>query len=398
MLGLFLLDLDHFKVINDSLGHQAGDVLLQSVSKRLNEAIGENSILARFGGDEFIILVPNLSNNEDAFDISRLILKVMEEPFLICGQTFNISPSIGISLHPYHGEDINTLIKNADLAMYHSKEKGRNCYSLFVPNMKVHAMVRMDMEIHLRKALENNEFVLHYQPKLNIKTGKIYGLEALIRWKSKDNQLLYPDSFIQLAEETGLIAPIGEWVLREACLQCKRWHDDGFEDISVSVNISPLQFQKQNLEEVISGILDETGLPPYSLDLELTESTVMKEPEVAALVLKNLKALGITISIDDFGTGFSSLSYLKNFPIDILKIDKSFIMNLEWDEANLAIAAGVISLAHNLKLKVVAEGIENFEQLKYLQLANCDFAQGYYISKPVEINSIQEIVNDYVLT
>lgn len=397
MLGLFLLDLDHFKVINDSLGHQAGDVLLQSVAKRLKRVLGEDNILARFGGDEFIILVPNLPNDEAACEICRHILEVMGEPFAVFDQKFNISPSIGISLHPHHGEDINTLIKNADLAMYHSKEKGRNCYSLFIPTMKAHAMVRMDMEIHLREALKNNEFILHYQPKMNLKTGKVYGMEALIRWKSKDNQLLYPDSFIQIAEESGLIAPIGEWVLREACTQCKKWHDAGFWNLSVSVNISPQQFQKQDIEEVIRTILNETGLPPSALDLELTESTIMKDPEVAAVVLSNLKRLGVTISIDDFGTGFSSLSYLRNFPIDVLKIDKSFIMNLEWDEANLSIVSAVISLAHSLKLKVVAEGVETFEQLKYLQMGSCDFAQGFYLSKPVEINTIEEIINDFML-
>ena len=397
MLGVFLLDLDHFKVINDSLGHQAGDVLLQSVATKLKEAIGEDSVLARFGGDEFVILVPNLTSAEIADELGRHILKVMAEQFTVYGQKFNISPSIGISLYPQHGEDINTLIKNADLAMYHSKEKGRNCYSLFTSNMKVHAMVRMDMEIHLRQAIENNEFVLHYQPKMDLKSGRIDGMEALIRWKSTDNQLLFPDSFIQIAEESGLIAPIGEWVLREACTQCKQWHEEGFTDLSVSVNISPQQFHKQNLEEVIRTILAETGLPPYSLDLELTESTIMKQPEEAAIVLKNLKGLGISISIDDFGTGFSSLSYLKNFPIDVLKIDKSFIMNLEMDEANLAITDAVISLARTLKLKVVAEGVETFEQFKYLQSGNCDSAQGYYIGKPVEINSIKEIIYDNAL-
>jgi diguanylate cyclase (GGDEF)-like protein/PAS domain S-box-containing protein len=392
MLGVILLDLDHFKVINDSLGHQAGDLLLQSVAKRLKTSIGEENILARFGGDEFVLLIPNLPSKEAVYEISELVLKVMEEAFFISGQKFIVSPSIGISLHPQHGEDINTLIKNADLAMYHSKEKGRNCFSLFSPNMKVQAMVRLDMEIYLRQALENKEFILHYQPKMDMKTGKIYGMEALIRWETKEGQLLYPDSFIQIAEESGLIAPIGEWVLREACSQCKKWHDEGFEELSVSVNISPQQFQTQDLEVLIGDILLETGLKPSALELELTESTVMKDPEVAAIALKNLKELGITISIDDFGTGFSSLSYLRKLPIDILKIDKSFIMNLESDKANNAIASAVIALAHNLNLKVVAEGVETIDQLDFLQIGNCDFVQGFFISKPVEINSIKDTV------
>ena len=397
ILGVVLLDLDHFKVINDSLGHQAGDALLQAVAERLRDTVGKENILARFGGDEFVLIIPNVSSIDMVIELCEFILDVMKEPFWINKQRFTISPSIGICLHPEHGSDMNNLIKNADLAMYHSKEKGRNCYSLFVPNMKVHAMVRMDMEINLRQALEKQEFVLHYQPKMNLKTSRISGMEALIRWKSDENKLLYPDTFISIAEESGLIVPIGEWVLRKACSECKMWHDAGFDELTVSVNISPAQFQKQNLEEVISVILSETGLPPRALELELTESTVMKEPELAAKILKNLKSLGISISIDDFGTGFSSLSYLKNFPIDTLKIDKSFIMNLGYDEENSAIVTAVIALAHILKLKVVAEGVETLDQLDFLQLGACDLAQGFYISKPVEINSIREMVGNCLL-
>ncbi|HJV31765.1 MAG TPA: EAL domain-containing protein [Bacillales bacterium] len=385
MFGIFLLDLDRFKVINDSLGHQAGDILLQSVAKRLKEVVCDDKMIARFGGDEFIIIVPSLVNEEEAIDFSREIMKVMEFPFDIYGQKFNITTSIGISLYPNHGTDMNTLIKNADLAMYRSKEIGRNCATLFTPDMKEHAIERMDKEILIRQALENKEFILHYQPKLDLESGKIYGMEALIRWKTDENRMLYPDSFIPIAEETGLIVPIGDWVLKEACKHCKEWHDMGLTQLSVSVNISAQQFQKQNLEKRISQILEETGLPPSALELELTESMVMQEPSKARIILNNLKALGITISIDDFGTGFSSLSYLRQFPIDILKIDKSFIMNLEWDEANASIAAAVISLAHNLNLKVVAEGIETVEQKNFLNNLHCDFGQGYLISRPVEM-------------
>lgn len=390
--GVFLLDLDRFKVINDSLGHHAGDVLLQAVANRLRSAIKGDEIAARFGGDEFILFVPDLIDTEKAFAFCKKIMDTMEAPFYIDDQKFNISASIGISLCPTQGSDMNTLIKNADLAMYQSKERGRNCYSLFTSKMKEHAVDRMDKEIWLRNALEKNEFILHYQPKIDFSTGRIYGLEALVRWKGSGNELLYPDSFIPLAEETGLIVPLGEWVLREACSQCKAWHEAGFTELSVSVNLSARQFHKQDLETTICSALRETGLSPAALELELTESTIMQEPAKAAVILKNLKAVGMTISIDDFGTGFSSLSYLKQFPIDILKIDQSFIRNLEWDEANASIATVVISLAHNLKLKVVAEGIETAEQLAFLQQKKCDFGQGYRISRPVSAEEAIRLV------
>lgn len=394
ILGIVLLDLDNFKVINDSLGHHAGDLLLQDVAKRLQIVTDNNdSILARFGGDEFVLLIPNLHNENEVFTICDAIMRIMLDPFHIYGQKFNITTSIGICLYPSDGNDLNTLIKNADLAMYRSKEQGRNCYSLYNPILKKYAMERMDLEILMREALDKNQFILHFQPKENMKTGEVYGMESLIRWRDHGNRIFYPDSFIQIAEETGLIVPIGEWVLREACKNCKAWHDKGFDHLSVSVNISAKQFQKQDLGSMVASILEETALPPSALELELTESIIMKEPEEAVIVLKSLKDLGVTISIDDFGTGFSSLSYLKHFPIDILKIDKSFIMNLESDEANSAIALAVISLAHSLNLKVVAEGVENKEQYNFLLEGNCDYAQGFFIHKPLDDQQIWNALN-----
>jgi diguanylate cyclase (GGDEF)-like protein/PAS domain S-box-containing protein len=393
MLGIVLLDLDQFKVINDSLGHQAGDLLLQAVSTRLMESVGEKEIIARIGGDEFIVIIPNMHQPDEALYVCEKIMRNMEDDFEILGQKLTITTSIGISLYPKHGSDLNTLVKGADLAMYQSKYKGRNCYTLFSTKMRDRAIERMEMEILLRQALEANEFILYYQPKIEIESGMIYGMEALIRWK-KNDQIIPPDVFIPIAEETGLIVTIGEWVLRQACMDCKAWHDEGLSHLSVSVNISPQQFKRQNIEALVSMILQETGLPPSALELELTEGMIMEEPDRASSIILKLKAVGIKISIDDFGTGFSSLGYLKQFPIDILKIDKSFVTNLEWDEANASISTAVISLAHSLKLKVVAEGIENEEQLKFFRNHGCDFGQGYLISRPVEIDRAMNLIRE----
>lgn len=398
MLGIVLLDLDRFKVINDSLGHQAGDLLLQAVSARLMDSVGEKEIIARIGGDEFIVIIPNMHHSDEALYICEKIMKSMEDDFEIFGQKLNVTTSIGISLYPNHGNDLDTLVKGADLAMYQSKDKGRNCYTLFSTKMRDRAIERMEMEILLRQALDINEFVLFYQPKIKIGSSKIYGMEALIRWKKNDH-IIPPDAFIPIAEETGLIVTIGEWVLRRACLDCKAWHDEGLTHLSVSVNISPQQFKRQDIERLVSSILQETGLPSSALELELTEGIIMDEPNHASFIISKLKALGIKISIDDFGTGFSSLGYLNQFPIDILKIDKSFVTNLETDEANASISTAVISLAHSLNLKVVAEGIENEEQLTFFRKHGCDFGQGYLISKPVEIDRVMNLIrkNELIL-
>ncbi|MDQ0256597.1 diguanylate cyclase (GGDEF)-like protein/PAS domain S-box-containing protein [Evansella vedderi] len=395
--GVFLLDLDHFKVINDSLGHQAGDDLLKQVAERLQRVCDPDRILVRLGGDEFVILVPNVSIVEELSAISEYILRVMEEPFLLEGQQFNITTSIGVSLYPDHGKNIHTLIKNADIAMYHSKDDGRNGYEIFKFEMKKSAEKRLGMELLLRKAVFNDELVLHYQPKVGGDTGRPVGMEALIRWKRKDLGLISPAEFIQVAEETGIIVEIGEWVLREACTQCKKWHDEGMPLISISVNISAVQFYKQKLEKTIEEILRETGLEAQFLELELTESILMKQPEEAAETLRNLKALGVKISIDDFGKGFSSLSYLKHFPIDTIKIDKSFIFDCDIDKANQAIILAVITLAHNLELNVVAEGVEEAPQLMYLQSLQCDIVQGYYFSRPLEKKKAGEYLQQYFL-
>ncbi|OCA84563.1 diguanylate cyclase [Bacillus sp. FJAT-27225] len=392
-LGFLLLDLDHFKIINDSLGHQAGDLLLKEVADRLKKACGQGNIVARFGGDEFVVLMPGVKAKEETLIACETINSVMEQPFELNGQKFSVTASIGISISPKDGDEMNSLFKRADLAMYKSKELGRNGYQLYNISMNVQVMERMKKEIMLRQALENDEFLLHYQPKYNLSNKEIVGMEALIRWKRDGKDVLYPNEFIEVAEETGLIVPIGEWVLREACRQCKEWHDMGFGRLTVSVNLSPLQFQKQDLVRLVGGILQETGLSSNSLEIELTEGTVMKNPEETAKILHLLKELGVSIAIDDFGTGFSSLSYLKHFPISVLKIDKSFIHNLELDKANASIVAAVISLAHSLNLKVVAEGVETGEQLEFLSSSSCDFAQGFSIAKPLNSNSALEFLS-----
>ncbi|WP_409274042.1 putative bifunctional diguanylate cyclase/phosphodiesterase [Neobacillus sp. SCS-31] len=382
-LGVLLLDLDHFKVINDSMGHHAGDKLLKEVAARLRTVCIQGNIVARFGGDEFVVLMPELEEDKETIVASEKIIQLMKQPFQINGRRFMVTTSIGISISPRDGCELNMLLRNADLAMYKSKENGRNCYRLFDPTMDARAMERLETEIKLRQALETKSFILHYQPKLNLQSSDVYGFEALVRWK-REEKILYPGEFIDIAEETGLIVPLGEWVLREACKQCKEWHNLGYEHLSISVNLSPLQFRKQNLEKLIGGILEETGLPPEALELELTEGMVMQDPERAAEVLYNLKSLGVTIAIDDFGTGFSSLSYLKHFPIDVLKIDRSFIMNLERNTTDASIASAIINLAHSLRLKVVAEGVETAEQLGFLESSTCNYTQGYFISRPLE--------------
>jgi len=392
MLAVLFLDLDRFKLVNDTLGHGLGDQLLKIIAKRLVGYVREDDTVARLGGDEFTILLPEIIQVENAAKVARKILQAVREPVHIDIHELYITTSIGIALYPNDGEDAESLLKNADTAMYRAKENGKNNYQLYTPAMNARALDRLTIENGLRRALDRNEFVVYYQPKINIGTGMIVGMEALVRWHSVDRGLIPPGEFIPLAEDTGLIVPIGEWVLRTACAQNKAWQDAGYPPMRVAVNLSARQFQLQNLVEVISRVLKETGLDPCWLELEITESVAMQNAEYTVKMLCELKEMGIQLVIDDFGTGYSSLSYLKRFPISKLKIDKSFVNEIGMDQDNEAIVSTVIVLGQSLKLGVVAEGVETEEQYDFLRQRQCDEMQGYLFGEPVPAEKFEELI------
>lgn len=392
MVALLFLDLDRFKKINDTLGHNVGDRLLQAVAKRLTALVREGDTVARMEGDEFILLLPGIARAEDVARIARRILEAFKHPWMLDGQELHITASIGIALYPGDGEDAETLLKNAGIAMYRAKKQGRNNYQLYNQIMNVRTTKRLALGNSLRHALEREEFVVYYQPQVNISTGEITGVEALVRWQHPDLGLLSPAEFIPLAEETGLIIPIGEWVLRTACAQNKAWQDAGYRPVTVTVNISARQFQQQNLVETVGRVLKETGLDPHYLVLEITESAAMQNADLTIATLRSLKEIGIHISIDDFGTGYSSLSYLKYFPLDTLKIDGSFVQDLTTDPNNAAIVTAIITMAHSLKLKVIAEGVETQEQFTFLKQQKCDGIQGYLFSEPLPAGAFEKML------
>ncbi len=378
------LDLDNFKKINAALGHSSGNELLQSVSSRLTACLREDDTVARMGGDSFNLLLPNIVSAETATGVVSKILENLRTPYEIAGREVFISASIGIALFPYDGQDGPSLLRHADTALQRAKEKGRDCHHFFDLEMNRRAEERMDLEVRLRRAVDEKQFVLHYQPQIDTVTGRPVGVEALIRWRQDDGSLLMPDRFIQLAEQTGLILPIGEWVLRTACLQARQWQVAGLEGVRMAVNISPRQFQHPNLFRIVEGVLAETGLSPHLLSLEVTESLVMQDVDRAIETLLLLKHLGVHLAIDDFGTGYSSLSYLRRFPIDLLKIDRSFIMEIPEIADDMAIVAAVIAMARNLSLKVLAEGVQTPAQQLFLQAQGCDELQGYLFSPPLD--------------
>jgi len=382
-VAVLFLDLDGFKHINDSLGHPIGDKLLQSIAKRLVDCVRVSDTISRQGGDEFVVLLSEMEQSEDAAISARRMLQAAAEAHSIDQHDLHVTASIGVSVYPDDGLDAETLIKNADTAMYQAKENGRQSYQYFKPAMNVRAVERQSIEESLRRALERQEFALHYQPKINLRTGEITGAEALIRWTHPTRGPVAPGQFIPVAEDCGLILPIGNWVLREACKQARAWLDAGLPLRTMAVNISAMEFRHEHFLEGVFAILKDTGLDPRCLELELTESVLMKHAGSTESILRILRARGVQLAVDDFGTGYSSLSYLRKFSIDALKIDQSFIRQITSAPDETTIVAAVISMGRSLKLRVVAEGVETLQELKFLQAHECDEAQGYYFSRPV---------------
>jgi diguanylate cyclase (GGDEF)-like protein len=392
LAAVLFLDLDHFKHINDTMGHTAGDLLLVAVSERLQTCVRSGDTIARLGGDEFAIILADIARAEDVTKVAQKIVDTMSGRFVLKDHEFFITASIGISLYPNDGSDAETLLKNADTAMYRAKGQGRNNYQIYSTAMNVNVFERLAMENSMRQALERKEFLLHYQPQVDLNTGQIVGFEALMRWQHPDLGLVSPAKFIPIAEETGLIVPMGEWALRTACAQNKVWQDSGLSPVVVSVNMSVRQFQQKNLVGMVSQVLKETRLDAKYLELELTESVLMQKEEPVIAMLSELHSMGIALSIDDFGTGYSSLSYLNRFPINTLKIDQSFASNITRNRNDTVIVTAIITLAHSLRMKAVAEGVETAEQLEFLRSLQCDRMQGYLFSMPLPADEATKLL------
>jgi diguanylate cyclase (GGDEF)-like protein len=394
-LAVLFVDLDRFKNINDTLGHGAGDAVLKACAERLGRSLRDTDLIARISGDEFAVLVEPCAQPAAAIAVARKILTAIERPLIIQGQEVVLTGSVGISIYHEDGRDAETLLKHSDIAMFKAKESGRNNYQFYSAQMNPHSLQRLGLEAALRRALDRNEFTLHYQPKFDLRSGDITGVEALLRWRHAELGMVSPAQFIPIAEETGLIEPIGAWVLKEACTQAKRWLDDGLQGVKVAVNLSARQFRNQRLCRDIRKCLSESGADPRLLELELTESMVMQDPEMAATMLKELKWMGLGLSIDDFGTGYSSLAYLKRFPIDSVKVDRSFVKDIPGNAEDAAIVEAVLALAHSLRLRVVAEGVETEEQNEYLKKIGCDEMQGYFASKPLPTDDVTRFLETH---
>ena len=388
LVALLLLDLDRFKVVNDTMGHEAGDILLQEIGSRLKQSIRSNDTVARLGGDEFAIIFTDVGDSKPIAQLAQKVLSQFSTPIMIDGREVFSGASIGIALYPSDTDDADALLKYADSAMYHAKELGRNNFQFYSQEMTASADKRLQMETNLRRAIDQQEFVLHYQPLVDARNNETTGVEALIRWNDPSGTMVPPDAFIPLAEDTGLIVPIGQWVLETACAQLKQWHDAGHANLKMSVNVATRQFRDNAFVETVSNAIRTSGISAESLELEITESILLENSDDTLSTLNALKALGVSLAIDDFGTGYSSLSYLKRFPIDRVKIDRSFVRDLASDTDDLAIVRAIIALAQAMRLSVIAEGVETKEQLALLQSEACHDYQGYFFARPMDAESI----------
>jgi diguanylate cyclase (GGDEF)-like protein/PAS domain S-box-containing protein len=392
--AVIFVDLDHFKRVNDTLGHGPGDRLLQLVATRLKETLRTGDTVGRLGGDEFALILSDLATSDDASVAAQKLMQVLERPFELDGRELFVTASAGITLSPADGADPDTLIKNADTAMYRAKEMGRTNYQFYKSEMNARSLERMSLDSHLRRALERNEFVLHYQPKVDLTTGRITGLEALLRWQHAEFGLVAPGRFIPILEDNGLVVQVGEWVLSEVCRQLDVWSSDKLQALSVSLNLSGRQLQQKGLESSIKRIVSETSADPRLLELEITESVLMRNPEHAARILREVKDIGMRLSVDDFGTGYSSLSYLKSFPLDALKIDRSFVKDLVSGSDDAAIVQAIVALAKSLNLRTVAEGVEDTAQFALLKALGCDEYQGYYFARPLPPDQLTKLLRE----
>ncbi len=392
LFALLLLDLDRFKGINDALGHHAGDELLKAVAERLGEATGEDDTLARLGGDEFALLQADIASPREAAQRAERVIALLGDPFVIAGEEIVIGASIGLVIHPTDGDDVDNLLKKADIAMYRAKAEGRNAYRAFSPEMMAAAQGGIALEAELRRALLNQEFELFYQPQIDLRSSRIIGAEALIRWRHPTKGLVRPLDFLPFAEEMGLIIPINEWVMREACREARTWQEMDLPRLRIAVNLSPVQFRNHDMSALVTDILERSKLDPSLLELELTESILMSDSEAVTRELRELRRLGVSVSIDDFGTGYSSLAYVKKFPVDRIKIDQSFVRNIATDPNDAAIVRAIINLGHSLGIDVIAEGVDSVEQVDMLRTEGCEEAQGYLFSKPIPAEDFVALV------
>jgi diguanylate cyclase (GGDEF)-like protein/PAS domain S-box-containing protein len=390
-VAVLWLDLDHFKFVNDSYGHQVGDGLLTALSARLRAAVRDSDTVARLGGDEFVVLMPGIGKESDAAAAAQKVLLALTTPFEVHGHVLHASTSVGVSLYPQDGDTSEQLLINADIAMYRAKNDGRNGVHFYSSELSEQARQRETLTRALHTALDQQQFALHYQPKIDLASGAIVGVEALLRWQHPELGMVSPASFIPIAEETGLIVPMGEWVMTTACAQAKAWQTDWQADISVAVNVSARQFRQHDLPGTVRRALTDTGLAPRHLELELTESLLMQQTDVVVNALRTIRGMGVSLALDDFGTGFSSLSYLRRFPLNVIKVDRSFVSGVDSVDADAAITRAIISMAHSLGMSVVAEGVETPAQLAFLKAQHCDVAQGYLLGRPMTASALAEL-------